>query len=121
MGLDFLRKTAKEHTKAWNAEFQRGAEDLFAPTCSTIHRSFLASVVAQGTLHEGDEVAIRLHNDRVMVLKDLFPLAVIDKPSLDLVETLNACFGVLHGVVDETNDLADTVSVFIGDKEATRA
>lgn len=120
MGLDFLRKTAKAHTKAWNAEFQRGAEDLFAPNCSTIRRSFLASVIAQGTLHEGDEVSVRLHNDRVIVLRDLAPLAEINKPSLDLVETLNACFGVLHGVVEETNDLADTVSVFVGSKEVSR-
>ena len=116
MGLDFLRKTAKAHTKAWDTEFQRGADDLFAPTCAPIHRSFIASVVAHGELQEGDTVALRLHDDRVVVMKDLYELAVIDKPSLDLVETLHACFNVLDGTIEETNEFAGTVSVLVGEK-----
>lgn len=116
MGLDFLRKTAKAHTKAWDTEFQRGADDLFALTHASIHRSFLASVVAHGELEEGDPVVIRLHGDRVLVMKDLYEFAVIDKPSLDLVETLEACFNVLNGTIEETNEFAGTVSVFIGER-----
>jgi hypothetical protein len=68
-------------------------------------------------LQELDPVTVRLSNDRVLVLKDIFPLAEIEKPSLDLIETLGACHGVLAGFIDETNNFAGTVSVYVGSKE----
>ena len=117
MGLDFIRKTALSHTKAWSTEFRRAADDLFAPTSTSVRRSFLATVVDEGVLQEGDPVIIRLSNDRVLVLKDIYPLAEIEKPSLDLIETLSASHGVLAGFIDETNNLARAVSVHVGDKE----
>lgn len=114
MGTDFLRKTGKPHTKAWSDEFIRGADDLFAPTSASIRRSFLASLLEDGTLREGDQVVVRHCDDRVFVLKDIYPLAEIDKPSLDLLETLGACHGVLAGVVEETIEFAKAVSVRVG-------
>lgn len=117
MGLDFLRKTALSHNKAWSVEFRQAADDLFAPTYMSIRRSFLASIYEEGVLEEGDPVTVRLSNDRVLVLKDIYPLAEIEKPSLDLIETLSACHGVLAGFIDETNNLARVVSVRVGEKE----
>ena len=117
MGVDFLSKTAQSHTKAWSREFQRAADDLFAATPTSIRRSFLASVLEEGTLHEGDPVTVRLSSDRVIVLKDIYPLAEIEKPSLDLVETLSACHGVLAGFIDETNEYAGAVSVYVGERD----
>lgn len=64
MGVDFLRKTAQSHAKAWSTEFQRSSEDLFAPTCDSLRRSFLAAVSGEAALREGDPVTIRLVDDR---------------------------------------------------------
>lgn len=117
MGIDFLHKTGKQHTKAWSDEFLRGSEDLFAPSFASIRRSFLASLLEEGALKEGDPVIVRHCNDRVLVLRDIYPLAEIEKPSLDLLETLNACCGVLSGFVEEVIDCAGAVSVRIGREE----
>ena len=115
MGLDFLRRTALSHTKAWTAEFRRAADDLFAPSVGSPCRSFLASILCDG-LQEGDEITVRLHQDCVYVLKDVCPLAKIDKPSLDLLENLDVAAGVLSGTIEETNEFARMVSVRIGEK-----
>lgn len=117
MGVDFLRKTKLAHAKAWSTEFQRSSEDLFAPTCDSLRRSFLASVSDEAALREGDPVTVRLVNDQVLVLKEIYPIARIEKPSLDLVEHLAACYGVLPGYIDDTNEFARTVSVFVGEKK----
>lgn len=117
MGIDFLHRTGKQHTKAWSDEFLRGSNDLFAPTFASIRRSFLASLLEEGTLKEGDPVIVRHCNDRVLILRDIYPLAEIEKPSLDLLETLSASYGILPGVIEETIDFASAVSVRIGGEE----
>lgn len=112
MGLNFVHKTAVAHRTAWAAEFRRAAGDMFAASCKVIDRTYLAAIVGND-LNDGDDVNVRLINERVLVYKDLSLAGEIDKPSLDLVETLKSCYGILPGQIEETNDLG-FASVHVG-------
>ncbi len=114
MGLNFIHKTAVTHTTAWSTEYQKAAQDMFAAPCDVIDRTYLAPMRDKGVLNVGDCVNVRLMNERVLVYKDLQLAAEIDKPSLDLRESLNSCYGILPGQIEETNDLAGVASVHVG-------
>ena len=114
MGLNFIHKTAASHTKAWSAEFQKASRDMFAADCIVVDRTYLATIRDRDLLKNGDCVNVRLVEKRVCVYKELRFAAEIEKPSLDLLENLNTCFGILPGQVEETNDLAGVASVHVG-------
>ena len=117
MGLNFILKTAIPHTKAWKADFQDAARDMFAADCVVIDRSYLASQRDPAALELGDHVNVRLSGNQVLVYKDICLVAEIVKPSLDLIENLNSCYGILSGQVDDTNEMAKVVSVRVGRRE----
>lgn len=116
MGLNFIHKTAATHTTAWNAEFHKAAQDIFAAPCGVIDRTYLAPMYGKDLLKEGDCINVRLIEERVLVYKELQLAAEIDKPSMDLRESLNSCYGILPGQIDEVNDLAGVVSVHVGER-----
>lgn len=101
MGLEFIRITAKPHVKAWRAEFLKAESDLFAGSCSSISRTYIASVSATAPCKEADIVHLRCVGDQVIVFKELFPVGQIDKPTFDLTESLHTSGGILDACVDE--------------------
>lgn len=114
MGIDFIRSRAASHTKAWSAEYRRAGDDMFAQHCASYGRSFLATPQSHIAIHEGDPVYVRTVNEQVLVMRELSPIAKIDKPTLDLMESLNAGCGILDAYVDDVNPLANVISVHIG-------
>lgn len=118
MGTDFIRSTASAHTKSWSAEYQKAADDLFVQHCASYGRSFLAIPHSHIALREGEPVYVRAIQERVLVFRDLSPIAEIEMPTLDLKESLGASCGILDGYIDDVNPLANVVSIHIG-KEAS--
>jgi len=114
MGLNFIHKTAKPHSKALRAEFRHASTDLFAGPGGTIDRTYLSPVLELGLLKPGDCVNVRYVKGRILVYKDLRLAAEIDKPTLELQESLNSCHGILPGQIEETFEVAHTVSVHVG-------
>jgi len=114
MGTDFIRSNAKSHTKSWSAEYQRAADDLFVQHCASYGRSFLAIPQTNISLQEGDPVYVRAIAEKVLVFRDLSPIAEIEIPTLDLKESLNASCGILDAYIDDVNPLANVVSIHIG-------
>lgn len=114
MGADFIRSQASSHTKSWSAEYQRAAEDLFSQHSASYGRSFLATVRSECPIHEGDFVHVRLLDNQVLVLRDLSLIAEIDKPTLDLKESLDASYGIVDGYIEELNPFTNVISVHIG-------
>lgn len=114
MGTDFIRSRASAHTKSWSAEYRRAADDLFAQHCTSYGRSFLAIPQSHVTFREGEPVYVRAIQERVLIFRDLSPIAEIEMPTLDLKESLDASCGILGGYIDDVNPLANVVSVHIG-------
>lgn len=117
MGIDFIRSRANSHRKSWSAEYQHAADDLFAQHCASYGRSYLAIPQTKIEIHENEPVYIRGVHEKVLVMRDLSPIAEIEKPTLDLKESLNASCGILDAYIDDINRLANVVSVRIGKKE----
>jgi hypothetical protein len=116
MGLNFIYKTAKPHSKACRDEVRRASTDLFGGP-GTVDRTYLAPVLELGLLKPGDAVSVRYVKGRVLVYKDLRLGAEIDKPTMELQESLNACHGILPGQIEEAYELAHTVAVHVGPRK----
>lgn len=114
MGQNFARKTAQPHTKSWRSEYANASGDLFAGMCAPVERTLLATPGKNAILSEGESIHVRLVEQRVFVFRDLNQVAEIDKPSLDVLESLATCHGVLDGYVEEINQFANAVSVHVG-------
>ncbi len=114
MGTDFIRSNASAHTKSWSAEYQQAADDLFVQHCASYGRSFLAIPQTHIALREGEPVHVRAIQEKVIVFRDLSPIAEIEMPTLDLKESLDASCGILDGYIDDVNPLANVVSIHIG-------
>lgn len=115
MGLAFIRSTArKPHVKQWSYAYQCAADDLFAGISSTIERVLLATPRLETALCEGQAIHLRLIEERVLAYRGIELAAEIEKPSLDVLEALNQCHGILDGYIKEVNELAGTVSIHVG-------
>lgn len=114
MGTDFIRSKASAHTKSWSAEYRRAADDLFAQHCASYGRSFLAIPHPHVAFQEGEPVYVRAIQERVLVFRDLSPIAEIETPTFDLKESLDASCGILDGHIDDVNPIANVISVNIG-------
>lgn len=121
MGLAFIRSTArKPHVKQWSYAYQCAADDLFAGIFSAIDRVLLAIPTPGSAVCEGEAVYLRLVDERVLAYKGVEPVAELEKPSLDVLEALNHCHGILDGSVKEVNELAGTLAIHVGKKEEKR-
>lgn len=121
MGLAFIRSTArKPHVKQWSYAYQCAADDLFAGISSAIDRVLLAIPRPGSAVCEGEPVYLRLIDERVLAYKGIEPIAELEKPSLDVLEALNQCHGILDGSVKEVNELAGTLSIQVGKKGIER-
>lgn len=117
MGLAFIRSTARQpHVKQWSEAYQRAADDLFAGISSPIDRILIATPAPGTSMCEGEPVHIRLVQERVLAYRDVVPVAELAKPSLDVLEALNECYGILDGHINEVNHLAGTISIQVGKK-----
>lgn len=121
MGLAFIRSTArKPHVKQWSYAYQCAADDLFAGISTAIERVLLAIPLPGSTVCEGDAIHLRLIDERVLAYKGIEPIADLEKPSLDVLEALNQCHGILDGSIKEVNELAGTLSIRVGRKPEKR-
>src|SRR5205814_1471707 len=110
MGLAFIRSTARSHTKSWNAEYLKAGSDLFASVSAPIERTLLSTVIpGAGAIRDQECVHVRLLEERVFVYRELTLLGEIEKPSLDIVEGLRSCYGVVDAYVEEVNEIAGVI------------
>lgn len=114
MGFSYIYSQAKSHTKLWNDQFARSANNLFATPDGPIERTFVAVSAGPVGLAEGDTVHLRRVGEKLMVYQGLTPLATADKPTLALFELVEAAHGVLGGLVTEVIDSANLMLVKVG-------
>ena len=116
MGTEFIRSTAVSYTKQWSAEYEHAADDLFVQDCISHGQSFIVSPHPNYQTEEGEPLHVRLIDDRVFVLRDLVIIGEIERPTVDLRESLDSGCGIRDAFIDEVNEYAQTYSVCIGTK-----
>lgn len=112
MGLDFIRRTARSSTKAWD----RGRSELADPTLFTRHpECSIRTVVAQldnGIVMEpGSNVTMCLRGERLLVVRETTQIGTIERPPADLVRAIRDMGNQALGSCRQFNQLSGTADV----------
>jgi hypothetical protein len=112
VGADFIRKAAKTFTKSWD----RHRLDLATPTLFTAEPSCAASTVVADivdgvTLREKERLTVQTLNGRVIALRGLSTVAVINNPSTEIVAALDAACGMAQGTVEHIHRLSGVADI----------
>jgi hypothetical protein len=111
MGFDYINSQSKMHTKSWNDQFMRSADNLFSAPRTNIERTFIAKTISPFSLPEGEQVYVRKIEGKVLIFKDLTQVCNVENPSLSLMESLNSSYGMMSGVIVENIDSANLVLI----------
>jgi hypothetical protein len=111
MGVDFLRRTAKSSTKAWD----RGKTELSTPTlfsqqpeCQT--RTVLAEF--DGAVPEvGEAVTLHVQDRNMMVVRANACVGRVGNPPADLLVAISNAGGCALGHLRQVNQLSGTGDV----------
>ena len=112
MGLDFLRRTAKSSTKAWN----RGREDLSEPTLFTQQpdcyvRTVLADDDGCGKPLRGETVTLHMQGGDILVVRENMRIGKVGSPSPEISQRIRNSGGCALGRVSDVHSLSGTFDV----------
>lgn len=100
MGVDFLKSKCKAFSKTWDAaRLQSNESRLFSAESHTLGTSVVAKSVAPHTLHDGDEVLVRVDGDGMSIIADLARVAILPEPRADLANAIRESGGYARGTV----------------------
>jgi hypothetical protein len=111
MGLDFLRRTAKNSTKAWDrSKTELSVPTLFSqqPDCQT--RTVLAEF--DGVMPAaGDALTLHVQDRNMMVVHENTCVGRVGNPPADLLTAIRDAGGCALGHVRQINQLSGTCDV----------
>lgn len=114
MGLDFLRRTAKSSSKAWD----RGKSDLSIPSLFAEQpegqsRTVLADYDDGVQLSNGEALTLHLQDQTMLVVRENMRVGWVPNPPPDLVAKVSDAGGCALGQVHTVNQLSRTADVEI--------
>jgi hypothetical protein len=114
MGLDFLRRTAKSSSKAWD----RGKADLSIPSLfgqqpERQTRTVLADYDDGVKLSSGEPLTFYLRDQNMLVVRENTRIGEIKNPPPDIVAKIRDAGGCALGQVQTVNQLSGTADVEI--------
>jgi hypothetical protein len=111
MGLDFLRRTAKSSTKAWD----RGKLELSMPSLFSQQPDRQSRAVQvdcfDGIRLSGTEVTLHLQGQNIVVVQENMRVGMVERPPPDLVANIREAGGCALGQVQSFNELSWTADV----------
>jgi hypothetical protein len=114
MGLDFLRRTAKSSSKAWD----RGKANLSIPSLFTHHqdkqsRTVLADYDEDVQLSSGEALTLHWQDQKMFVVRENTRVGWVENPPPDIVAKVRDVGGCALGQVQTVNQLSRTADVEI--------
>jgi hypothetical protein len=114
MGLDFLRRTAKSSSKAWD----RGKADLsipslFAQQPESQARTVLADYDDDVQLSSGEALTLHWQDQSMLVVRENTRVGRVQNPPPDIVAKVRDSGGCALGHVQTVNQLSRTADVAI--------
>lgn len=114
MGLDFIRQIAKPFRKSLDRRLiELNTPHLFTKNSKSGSRAYAASIFGDNKLTSGDELGIRLLNNRIFAYKGLETIAEIYSPTTELLSALRKSHGEAFGIVKEVYASARTAEIRI--------
>jgi hypothetical protein len=114
MGLDFLRRTAKSSSKAWD----RGKVDLSIPSLfgqqpERQTRTVLADCDDGVQVSSGEALTLHWQDQNMLVVRENTRIGEVKNPPPDIVAKIRDAGGCALGQVQTFNQLSRTVDVEI--------
>lgn len=114
MGLDFIRRAAHTFHKGLDRRrIELATPTLFTQPPTSLPRTYAAEVRGGQTLTAGEQLSVRLDGQRVLALRGLDPVAIINSPPVELMDALSASHGEACGVVNEVHDIAHIAEISV--------
>ena len=114
MGLDFIRRAAKNFTKAWDrGRTSLAHPSLFARSPEARRRTAIAEIVPGCTPQAGAEFAVQAEGPRLILLDQMIPIGCLQSPPQDLVDAVHAAGGFALGQITCFNPISGTADVEI--------
>lgn len=112
MGVDFLRSKRLLHTKAWNYQILRRADDIFSEPGKQPSRVFRISMRGDARFCIGSEILIRrLSDGSVILAQEISHISHVEHPASELLIALDTHEGILAGRVYEYFDDLNVVDI----------
>jgi hypothetical protein len=114
MGADFLEKATPQFKKCWdNGRLDLVTQDLFTRLPTSKSRSFAAGLQAAASRKKGEKLTIDKLGEVLVVSRGHTELARCEDAAPELIDAIEANFGLAQGTVDEVHELAGIVEISV--------
>jgi hypothetical protein len=114
MGADFLEKATPQFEKCWdNGRLDLVTQDLFTRLPTSKSRSFAAELQESASLKKGEKLTIDKLGKILVVTRGHTELARCRDAAPELMDAIEANFGLAQGTVDEVHELAGIVEISV--------
>mgnify|MGYP000480614081 CR=1 FL=1 len=112
MGLEFIEKAAPGFRKSWDrAKTALATADLFtqAPGCAA--RTAAADILGNASLEAGQRLTVEARDGGLIARYGNSDVAKLSDPASELVEAVEASYGVAKGTVEQVYPIARIVDI----------
>ena len=114
MGVDFIRKVApKYHKSLDHRRVELSTPTLFSQQLTSVPRVYAAKLHCGQKLSTGEALGVRMNGGRVVVMRDLDPVATIVSPPTELLDALQASHGEGVGSVQDVHEDAGIAEIVV--------
>ena len=114
MGVDFIWKAAKSFHKGLDrSRLDLATPGLFTRQPSCEPRAYAAKIREGNRLIPGEELSVRLQEDKILAQRCMDVVAEFESPPDELLEALEESFGEAYGKVVAVHDIADMAEITI--------
>lgn len=112
MGSDFLEKARHSYRKMLDrARVDLATADLLTKTTSCAARTAVADIVEGQTLEIGEQITVEAENGQLIGRRGLTEVARFSSPPNDLLQAVEASYGIARGTVERVHDLAGVAEI----------
>lgn len=114
MGLDFVKMAAPSFHKGVDRHrIELGTPTLFTEHPTIAPRTYAAMLCSGQMLKSGEKLGVRFDRERVLVMRGLDIVAIINSPPLDLINALLESYGEACGVIQQVHEIARVAEILV--------
>ena len=112
MGLEFIEKAGSSFHKGLDRKrAQLATPTLFTQQPRSKPRVYAANLHPGSKTHDGEQLGVRQHCGKVLVMRGIDPIATIENPPPELLEALIESYDEACGVVQHVYEMAGVAEI----------
>jgi hypothetical protein len=112
VGVDFLKSKCKKFSKGWDVQRLNAALSKVQAESAKASEEVVARTVAAHEFRAGDEVTLRADGDRVSIVVDLVPTAIVEATP-DVTKAILESGGYARGTIRAAHPSLCLLSIHI--------